>query len=252
MAFSCIFKRFSREKINDISAEKHRDDPIWFDTHWDKLVSWFRTENEFHQFIRSEFIFIREPSIEMLGVFQKHKLNFKAIGFNNIDILKQLSFDVFKWLVDNKIVRRRDNSTLCNEFLNVGDQVSFEKFKCLFEAGFPFDLKMKLSFKDINSNDECTNNVQGLEFKYSIDLEEKSVAFLIEYLSLIQRRNMSSQQVYNSENILETLINCKSIKTHYINNKNISPNVKRWLKSHGFTKENVINVTNSNNGLITT
>lgn len=247
MVFSRIFKRFFGERIDEISAEKHRNDPAWFDTHWDELVESFDDEDDFKYFIRRQFTVLSLPTVEMLEVFHKHNLNIHSLDLVSRFYLTGLSIDLFKWLIDHEIIKKENNLDLCNYLLNVGDKISFEKFKYAFEVGFPFDIKQKIFVKDISVADEIweyANNSRGLDFKYSLNLQRRKPDFLLDYIEWVHRRNIDEDSIplFNYRlpemniPILETLLRYGYLQRRHFDGKNVSPEVRNWLIAHGFTE----------------
>lgn len=130
------------EKINEVSASRYMNNPEWFDVHWDELKNSFEKEKDFYAFIK---LTLQNPSIRMLEVCKNHNYPFERMVFNIC--LNRYNIEVFRWIVDNKIISEKEVSDLYKMILDYFDNDSFQRFEYLFQSGYGFDPESsKVSF----------------------------------------------------------------------------------------------------------
>lgn len=121
-----IYKELSLKNIN------HE----WFDENWDRLKEEFNCEWTFRRFIFSEII--PKADKNLINVMIENKFIFKETQafdepLNTYLIDDNLSLEIFTILVNNIVV----DDKLMDELLSAPTHLSFEKFKYMFESGFP-------------------------------------------------------------------------------------------------------------------
>jgi hypothetical protein len=257
--FKKFYKSIFAEKINDISLERHKNDPEWLDIHYDELKS-FNEEN-FSNLIK--FTLLRDPNILMLNILLKHNFDFTKTNFCNIMVITRktsITLDIFKWIIDNKIIKKDDKGyfDLCKYLLMGADQISFDKFKYAFEEGFPFSNYGYIAVSNINVAEQIyqyTNNSRDINLRYTIDsslnLNDKSLDFLKDYIEWLKLHAIEDIFISSLWRIvaksfgisgLEILKdNGYLIPTIYADLKGISNDVKDYLIFNGFENRNIEN-----------
>uniref|UniRef100_A0A6C0ADR3 Uncharacterized protein n=1 Tax=viral metagenome TaxID=1070528 RepID=A0A6C0ADR3_9ZZZZ len=119
----------------------------WLDKNWDKIYNFFDNDKNFKDFIECNFL--KTPNLLILDVLFKHNFSFlqtKLIECNFLS-LKDINFEVFKWIIDNKIILKDDikYKDLSRNILFQGNDISFEKFKYAFNSGFPLSVDYSFS-----------------------------------------------------------------------------------------------------------
>lgn len=263
MVFSRLYKIIFKEKINDITAELHNNDPEWFDNHYDELKIWCKKFNrgidDEYFYIIIQSILLKEPSIPMLDILLKHNFDFSRSKLCNITFIKLkeknarisnhiMKLDIFKWVIDNKIINENDRNNLCNTLLREADQLSFDKFKYAFEAGFPCTTEYGILISDINIAEQIyqyANNARNINFRYTIGFTiiDKPLSFLKDYIEWIKKYGIEDKilnvlylEIGKFFGIpgLELLKSNGYIKPKYLEFKGIDNNIKSWLISNGF------------------
>lgn len=254
--FTRLYKSIFREKIDDISAKLHINDPEWFDINWDELVIWFNNNNDFQNFI--EFYLLNEPNVLILNVLLKHDFDFKTTNFYHKIRLngkeENISLEVFKWIIDNKIIKKDDNnfSDFCKGLLREADQLSFDKFKYAFEEGFPVSTEYSITISNINIAEQIwqyANNSRNIKFRYNIPLlvRKLTLEFLREYIEWLKLHGTEDkvlgslwEQVARKFGIngLQLFKENGYLLPRPHNFKDFTPEIKNYLLSNGFWEVN--------------
>lgn len=133
-----MLRRLFGKRISSKKLKAHINDPIWIDKNWDYIIKSFGPSDYFINHYWSK------PSIAIMEVFKKHNVNFQRfIYISCIYDRSIMSFEILKWLVDNKIINGSNSyySYLCVSLLDNPDEESFKKFEYLYDNGFPLENK---------------------------------------------------------------------------------------------------------------
>jgi len=247
--FSNLYKSIFKERINEFTALNHLHDPEWFDTNWDKLLASFYNNTDFRNFIECNLLM--NPEIEMLNVLIKHEFSFLGtILVSDYRISMKYStyfinLEVFKLIIDNKRIFKDED--LCKILLTEADQMSFEKFKYAFEAGFPFSIECPITITDIKVAEQIwqyLNNSRNIEVKYTIGNNIFNITFLKDYIEWIKLHKIEDSLLFFiSISVAKTLgipglrlllQNGYIKKALSFDSKNYSQEVVDWLLLHGF------------------
>ncbi len=269
--FGNIYNKFFKEKINDVSAKRHCEDPQWFDDNWNELVEYFNTHTtiyiSFDYFVQKYLL--QTPDIEMLNVLLKHNYNLDSfcerirIQRNRIFSYGVLSYEVFKWLINNNLVRSDDIKyfDICNKLLYDADLTAFNKFVYAFEFGFPCSDKLIVYVSNVEVAEKIwqyANNSRNINFKYTIGTKI-DLQFLKDYIEWIKLHGINDDMGLTSIMPtvarfigiagLEVLLLNGYLKPTFLNSTGMNLDVKNWLFSHGFNEfptqvENLIYNTN--------
>lgn len=248
-----IFKTIFGERINDVSAVRHCNDPEWYDIHWGKLVTYFSDNVDFRNFIDQNLLNV--PNVDMLNVLLKHNFDFaNTIFIKKIKshvMQERISLEVFQWIVDNQIIKKDDDSCskFCNHLLREADQISFDKFKYAFEAGFPFSIEYPIVLRNINVAEQIwqyANNSRDINVRYTIGVLTREITydFLREYLEWLKLHGTGDIILKHSWKEVSAKFGIRGLELLRENGylvpsgffpEGISAEVKNYLLANGFS-----------------
>jgi len=160
-----------------------------------------------------------------------------------------IDLEIFKWFVDNKIIHKDDENSpeLCVKFLQNGDLISFEKFKYIFELGFPCSLKFPIKISDIQVAEKILDyaNEKKIPFEYTINFSKQilTIDFLKDYIDWTKKHSIKDKYFPSLYYLcflgtpgLDILLENGYISPNQISFETFTEEVKQWLLEHGFTE----------------
>jgi len=190
--FTIIYNTLFAEKINNISCERHIDDPLWINTNWDKLMIYFDNNmTEFDKIVSRYLLINTINTVALLTVLHNRGYNIKKhvkkYKYSNN------SAEVNNWLIDNKLMPIDicdiilSQSSTCT---NIDD--NFTKFKYAFEHEYTLDLQPSIIVTNIMVADNYWQylvNDRNIDVKFYCDIS--TIEFLREYMDWTSLRGIN-------------------------------------------------------------
>lgn len=191
----------------------------------------------------------------MLNILLNHGFNFDVKFGNNFCCKRSaLSFEIFKWVIDNNIItdEQLKMSLICDDLLREANELSFHKFKYAFENGFSFKITTFFCISNINVAEEIwqyLNNSRNIDVKYTIgySLSDKDFNFLKDYIQWINLHGIRDLELYLLSDKIALKFGVQGLELLKLNGymnpyfpfsfEKLNTQVKDWLMRNGFVEK---------------